>query len=127
MVQRPTGGSATAVRLRNKPTIHDLMNKTNNNEIVIGIDKITARFGEAEPIVIPRASLRTRLQLIAWVYRLTCWPGMNLPRLRAFITALFKHHGWSLPDSSDDSLLGQTSIGSRQSGSGQRRQRAIVR
>ena len=102
------------------------MNKTNNNEIVIGINKITARFGEAEPIVIPRASLRTRLQLIAWAYRLTGWPGMNLPRLRAFITAVFKHHGWSLPDSSDDSLIGQTSLGSQQNRSSQL-QRAVVR
>jgi hypothetical protein len=57
-----------------------------------------------EPVVIPRASLRTRLQLIDWVYRLTGWPGMNRCRLRTFIAAIFTHHGWALPKSKDNPL-----------------------
>ena len=57
-----------------------------------------------EPVVIPRTSLRTRLQLIEWVYRLTGWPGMNRCRLRTFIAAIFAHHGWALPESKDDPL-----------------------
>jgi hypothetical protein len=57
-----------------------------------------------EPVVIPRASLRTRVQLIDWVYRLTGWPGMNRCRLRTFIAAIFAHHGWALPESNDNAL-----------------------
>ena len=57
-----------------------------------------------EPVVIPRPTLRTRLQLIAWVYRLTGWPGMNRCRLRTFIAAIFTHHGWALPEAEDNPL-----------------------
>jgi hypothetical protein len=57
-----------------------------------------------EPVVIPRAALRTRVQLIDWVYRLTGWPGMNRCRLRTFIAAIFAHHGWALPESKDNPL-----------------------
>ena len=80
------------------------MNKQENEEVSISWDKISLRFGEMEPVVIPRASLRTRLQLVEWVYRLTGWPGMNLRRMRAFIAAVFRHHGWALPEPKDDPL-----------------------
>jgi hypothetical protein len=73
-------------------------NKSTHNEVSITSDNITLRFGNMEPVVIPRSSLRTRLQLIDWVYRLTGWPGMNRCRLRTFIAALFEHHGWTLPE-----------------------------
>ena len=55
-----------------------------------------------EPVSIPRASLRTRLQLIEWIYRLTGWPGMSVKALRAFIVALFQTHGWGIPEWEDD-------------------------
>lgn len=77
----------------------------NDNEVIINAERITLRFGEMEPIIIPRSSLRTRLQLIEWIYRLTGWPGMSQPRMRRFIEAVFRHHGWELPDPTDDSLL----------------------
>ena len=75
----------------NTPPTHD--------EVSINRDRITLRFGEMEPVVISRGTLRTRLQLIEWVYRLTGWPGMNLKHMRTFIAAVFRHHGWALPDS----------------------------
>lgn len=71
------------------------------NDVAITSDNITLRFGDMEPVVIPRASLRTRVQLIDWVYRLTGWPGMNRCRLRSFIAAIFAHHGWALSESKD--------------------------
>ena len=74
-----------------------MMNEESRNKVSITLDKITLRFGDSEPVVIPRSRLRTRLQLIEWVYRLTDWPGMNLKRLLIFIAAIFAHHGWALP------------------------------
>lgn len=81
------------------------MNIKETNQISIDLDKVTLRFGEMEPVVIPRCALRTRLRLIDWIYRLAGWPGMNVQRLRAFIGAIFRHHGWSLPDPKDDPVL----------------------
>ena len=75
------------------------------NDVSIDLDKITLRFGEMEPVVIPRNAIRTRLRLIDSIYRLTGWPGMNLQRLRTFIEAIYRHHGWSLPGSEDDPFL----------------------
>ena len=77
-----------------------------HNEVSISMDRIRLRFGQMEPITIPRRSLRTRLQLIEWIYRLTHWSGMNLERMRRFIEAVFRHHGWALPDPMDRSLAG---------------------
>ena len=77
------------------------INKTTHNEVSITSDKITLRSGEMEPVVIPRRTLRTRLQLIDWVYRLTGWPGMSVTALRVLIAAVFKHHGWGLSDAED--------------------------
>jgi hypothetical protein len=75
-----------------------MMNEESRNKVSITLDEITLRSGDMEPVVIPRSMLRTRLQLIEWVYRLTDWPGMNLKRLRTFIAAIFAHHGWALPE-----------------------------
>ena len=75
--------------------------KRKHHEVSITPDEITLHLGEMEPVVIPRASLRTRLKLIDWVYRLTGWPGMNVQALRAFIAAVFRHHGWGLSDVED--------------------------
>jgi hypothetical protein len=75
------------------------------NEVSIDLDKITLRFGEMEPVVIPRNAIRTRLRLIDWIYRLTGWPGMNVRRLRTFIEAIYQHHGWPLPVLADDQFL----------------------
>jgi len=66
--------------------------------VTIDNNNVLLRLGEAESIVIPRRSLRTRLQLLEWVYRLTSWPGMNPHRLRTFIASMCGHHGWELPD-----------------------------
>jgi hypothetical protein len=66
-------------------------------------DQITLRFDAIEPVVIPRADVRTRLQLIDWVYRLTGHPGMTMEALRAFITAVFQRHGWRLSDAEQGS------------------------
>ena len=87
------------------------MNLHENNNVSIEWDKITLRFGNMESIVIPRASLRTRLQLIKWVYRLTGWPGMNLLRMRAFIAAVFGYHGWELPETKDGAVLTERTQG----------------
>ena len=81
------------------------MKKQEENDISISWDKITLRFSEMEPIVIPRASLRTRVQLVEWIYCLTGWLGMSLRRMRAFIAAVFRHHGWSLPGPRDEFFL----------------------
>ncbi len=81
------------------------------NQTVITRDEITLRFGEMEPIVIPRRSLRTRLQLIEWVYRLTGWPGMNLRRLRTFIAAVLRHHGWGLAEEPDNPRVAGVTVG----------------
>jgi hypothetical protein len=81
------------------------MKKQENNDISISKDKITLRFDGMEPIVILRSRLGTRLQLVEWIYRLTGWPGMSLLRMRGFIAAVFRHHGWALPEPKDDPLL----------------------
>ena len=73
------------------------------HQVSISPDHIALRFGAIEPIVIPRLRLRTRLQLIDWVYRLTGHPGMTIEALRAFITAVFQRHGWGLPDAEEQS------------------------
>jgi hypothetical protein len=75
------------------------------DRITIDSDRITLSFGNMEPIVIPRRALRTRLQLVEWIYRLTGWPGMDLQRMRKFIGAVFRHHGWRLPKLDDFPLL----------------------
>ena len=72
-----------------------------DNPISIGVDTVTLRLDDADPIIIPRRTMRTRLQLIDWVYRLTAWPGMTLSLLRKFIAAVFRHHGWSLPEAGE--------------------------
>jgi hypothetical protein len=81
------------------------MNTKELNKISIDLDKITLRFGEMEPVLIPRNVVRTRLRLIDWIYRLTGWPGMNVRRLRTFIEAIYRHHGWPLADSGGDPFL----------------------
>lgn len=75
------------------------MLRTHNNRdgVKIDSDRVTLHYGEMEPIAIPRRTLRTRLQLLEWIYRLSGWPGMNLQRMRTFIAAVFQHHGWELP------------------------------
>ena len=82
-----------------------------HNATVITHNEITLRFGELEPIVIPRRALRTRLQLIEWVYRLTSWPGRNMVRMRAFIAAVFQHHGWGLPADEDHPAIAGVTLG----------------
>lgn len=81
------------------------MNTQKTNEVSIDLDHVTLRFGEMEPVVIPRSAIRTRLRLIDCVYRLTGWPGMNMRRLRIFIETIFRHHGWALPNLEDEHLL----------------------
>jgi hypothetical protein len=81
------------------------MNKQSNNQVSITVDKIILRFEEMEPIVIPRRTLRTRLQLVEWIYRLTGWPGMKVWYLREFVAAIYGHHGWALPSSHDQLFL----------------------
>jgi hypothetical protein len=71
--------------------------KPEDNHITINADKIIVHLDSSERIVIPRAKLRTRLELLAWTYSLILRPGMTLHRLRAFIAAVFRHHGWTLP------------------------------
>jgi hypothetical protein len=71
---------------------------TKHHEVSITPDQITLHFGEMDPVIIPRADLRTRLQLIDWVYRLTGWPGMSVAALRALIATVSRHHGWGLAD-----------------------------
>lgn len=75
------------------------------DRITIEQDRITLSFGTMEPIVIPRHALRTRLQLVEWIYRFTGWPGMDLQRMRKFIATVFHHHGWGLPEADDFPLL----------------------
>jgi hypothetical protein len=86
------------------PCLH-CMKTEEINEASIDLDKITLRFGEMEPVVIPRNAIRTRLRLIDWIYRLTGWLGMNLQRLRTFVEAIYRHHGWPLLGSEDDPFL----------------------
>lgn len=81
------------------------MNKKRNEQITIDTNAVTLRFGEMEPVVIPRSRVANRLRLIECVYRLTGWPGMNAGLLRAFISAVFNHHGWALPGPDTDPLL----------------------
>lgn len=81
------------------------MNKKRDEQIIIGLDAVTLRFGDMEPVVIPRARIATRLRLLDCVYRLTGWAGMNARRLRAFIAAVSNHHGWALPEPGADPLL----------------------
>lgn len=71
----------------------------NEDHINIDLDRVTLRLGDTEPIVIPRRKVSTGLRLLAWTYRLTGYPGMTAGRLRAFIKAVSRHHGWSLPES----------------------------
>ena len=78
---------------------------SNQQAVTIALDRITLSFGEMEPIVIPRRALRTRLNLLEWTYRLAGWPGMSLSRLRSFISAVSRHHGWRLPEPNDVPLL----------------------
>jgi len=75
------------------------------DRVTIDSDRITLSFGNMEPIVIPRRALRTRLQLVEWIYRLTGWPGMDSQRMRKFIAGVFRHHGWRLPKPDDFPLL----------------------
>lgn len=86
--------------------------KTQNDEqaVTINLDRITLSFLGMEPIEIPRRTLRTRLQLLQWVYRLTDWPGMDLRRMRKFIAAVSRHHGWALPDEMDIVVVAQQEI-----------------
>ena len=79
------------------------INKTKPDQISISADEITIRSGAMEPVVIRRTDLRTRLELIDWVYRLTGWPGMTPQALRAFIAAVFAEHGWTLASDEDNS------------------------
>ena len=79
------------------------MNEDDRNEVTVDLDNVTLRYGNMEPVVIPRVSLRTRLQLIEWVYRLAGWPLMNMRTLRAFIAAISEHHGWGLARAEDGS------------------------
>ena len=79
----------------------------NTDEVIIDADRISLTCGEMEPIIIPRRTLRTRLQLLGWIYRLSGWPGMSLRRMRHFIAAVFRHHGWPLPEIDNLTLLSQ--------------------
>ncbi len=81
------------------------MNTEKTNQVLIDLDNVTLRFGEMEPVVIPRSAVRTRLRLLDCVYRLTGWPGMKVQYLREFIAAIYRHHGWALPDPEEDPLL----------------------
>ncbi len=81
------------------------MNTKKTNQVLIGLDTVTLRFGKMEPVVIPRSAVGTRLRLIDWVYRLTGWPGMKVQYLREFVTAIYRHHGWALPDPEEDPLI----------------------
>jgi hypothetical protein len=90
-----------------------MMNEELRNKVSITLDEITLRFGDMEPVVIPRSTLRTRLQLIEWIYRLTGWRGMNLQRLRTFIAAIFAHHGWPLPEPNTSVPLAEPSDNDR--------------
>ena len=85
------------------------MNTEEINEVSIDLDKITLRFGEMERVAIPRNAIRTRLRLIDWIYRLTGWPGMNVRRLRTFLEAIYRHHGWPLPGSEEEPSLDPSS------------------
>ena len=73
---------------------NDLQVTVNTREIAVPLDG-------REPIIIPRAKLRTRLELLAWSYLLAGRHGMTLRHLRAFIAAMFRHHGWPLPVDED--------------------------
>jgi len=79
------------------------INKTKHSEISIDADEISIRAGAMEPVVIRRADLRTRLELIDWVYRLTGWPGITVQALRAFISAVLAEHGWAFASAEDNS------------------------
>lgn len=81
------------------------MNKQHNEQITIDLDEVTLRFRDMEPIVLPRSSVGNKLRLLDWVYQLTGWPGMNARRLRAFISAVFQHHGWALPEANESPLV----------------------
>ncbi|PZR70602.1 MAG: hypothetical protein DLM73_17365 [Chthoniobacterales bacterium] len=81
------------------------MNTKKTNQVLIDLDNVTLRFGEMEPVVIPRSAIGTRLRLIDWVYRLTGWPGMKVQYLREFIAAIYRHHGWALPLPQEDTFL----------------------
>ena len=90
-------------------------------QIVINPRQIVVPLHGREPIIIPRAKLRTRLELLAWSYLLAGRPGITLSHLRAFIAAVFRHHGWPLPgdengaaqDSSKDGNTETSASGTR--------------
>ena len=84
---------------------HFMKTQKHQERVRIDLDRITLFFGPMEPIAIPRRALRTRLDLLEWTYRLTGWPGMNLRRLRTFISALPRHHGGRVPEPDDFPLL----------------------
>ena len=71
--------------------------KPKDNHITITADEIVLHLDSSKPIAIPRSKLRTRLRLLDWTYSLIGRPGITLPHLRAFIAAVFRHHGWTLP------------------------------
>jgi hypothetical protein len=71
--------------------------KRKDNHITINPDEIVVHLDSSERIAIPRSKLRTRLQLLDWTYSLLGRPGMTLPKIRALIAGVFRHHGWALP------------------------------
>ncbi|MEO7166252.1 MAG: hypothetical protein ABI016_04370 [Chthoniobacterales bacterium] len=81
------------------------MNTKEIDQVLIDLDNVTLRFGEMEPVVIPRSAVRTRLRLLDLIYRLTGWPGMKVQYLRKFIAAIYRRHGWTLPLPEEDPLL----------------------
>ena len=85
---------ATSERER---TDADEFMKPEEKKITINAREIVIHLDSSEPIVIPRSKLRTRLELLGWTYTLAGHPGITLQHLRAFIGAMFRHHGWALP------------------------------
>jgi hypothetical protein len=71
--------------------------KPKDSQITINADEIVVHLDKSAPIAIPRSRLRTRLRLLDWTYSLIGRPGITLRHLRAFIAAVFRHHGWALP------------------------------
>jgi hypothetical protein len=71
--------------------------KSKDTQITINADEIVIHLDRSESIAIPRAKLRTRLELLAWIYSLISHPGVKLRHLRALLSAMFRHHGWAIP------------------------------
>ncbi|HEY2802225.1 MAG TPA: hypothetical protein VGI85_16680 [Chthoniobacterales bacterium] len=86
------------------------MKTKKTNQVLIDLDNVTLRFGEMEPVVIPRSAVGTKLRLIDWVYRLTGWPGMKVQYLREFVAAIYRHHGWALPLPEEDTFLSEEKL-----------------